>query len=108
MRLFRRLFASFLAAMLLLALFAAAAPARGKLHHRHAHGPRAARLGSAVALKPGRALRGASPKPVTRPAPPHSRRRPPPPAPPRRPSPRPPARPPPSSPSTATTSPTSR
>src|SRR3954471_22062206 len=68
MRLSRRLLASFLAAMLLLALFAAAAPARGKLHHRHAHGPRVARLGSAVALRPARALRGASSKPVTPPA----------------------------------------
>jgi len=68
MRLSRRLLASFLAAMLLLAIFAATAPARGELHHRHAHGARVARLGSAVALKPARALRSTRPKPVASPA----------------------------------------
>src|SRR4051812_21945859 len=68
MRLSRRLFASFLAAMLLLALFAAAAPGRGKFHHRHAHGPRVARLCSAAALKSARALRGARSKPAAPPA----------------------------------------
>jgi hypothetical protein len=60
---FSRLFVSFLVAMLALALFAAVAPAKGKFHHRHGHGPRIARLGKAVALKRARAV-PAKPRPA--------------------------------------------
>jgi hypothetical protein len=68
MRFSSRLLASLLAAMLLLALLAAVAPARGKFHHRHGHGPRIARLGKAVALKRARALPASKPRPAAPPA----------------------------------------
>jgi hypothetical protein len=62
-----RFLTALLAALLLLALLAAVAPARGKFHHRHAKGPRVARLGKAVALTGARALPAASPKPAAAP-----------------------------------------
>src|ERR1700750_2570572 len=70
MRFPHRLLASVLAAMLLMALFATVAPARGKFHHRHGHrhGQRVARLGKAVALTGARALPAANPKPAAPPA----------------------------------------
>lgn len=67
MRSSSRFLSTFLAAMLLLALFAAAAPARGKHHHRHAKRARIGRLGDAVALTRARALPAASPKPTAAP-----------------------------------------
>lgn len=56
MRVSSRLLVSFLVAALVLALCAAAAPARGKSHHRDRHAHGVARLGDAVALKRARAL----------------------------------------------------
>jgi Polysaccharide lyase len=68
MRFCSRFLASFLAALLMLALFAVVAPAKGKFHHRHGHGQRVARLGKAVALKRARALPASKPRPASPPA----------------------------------------